>query len=546
MHIDLDDGVPAELETDSCVIGAGAAGITVARRLLAAGQRVVLVESGGLDFEPDTAALNVGANVGEPYYPLDHARLRFFGGTTAIWGGRCAELDPIDFVRRPWVPHSGWPISHADVAPYYASARKLLDLPEPASPVDLAAAGAPLPAFDEALLRMPLWNFDDRFSRFTFAACTDLLQHPRCTILTHATVTEIVAHPSARGIRHLALRGRAGRNHQVRARHYVLAAGGIENARLLLASRSVMPMGLGNAHDQVGRYFMEHPHARGGRIVGPAAWTLLNAFGRKHRIGGSNVAALIAPAERLQRERGLLNTSLTIAGRRPANGQEALGMRAYQRLKHDLAPSRSARTMWMRTKRATHAVMRVSEPLRPWLLHKLGRLDVALVVRGEQAPNPASRVLLDSETDALGVPRVKLDWRMSALDTDSVAGLVEALGRETERLGLGRVEPESWLSDPSRAWRTDPLISAHAIGGYHHIGTTRMADDPRHGVTDGDGRVHGLDNLHIVGSSLFPTSGWANPTLTILARAQRTADIIARGAAETADDAPQPLRAAHG
>lgn len=548
MHIDLDDGVPAELHADTAVIGAGAAGITIARRLLAAGQRVVLLESGGIDYEPDTAALNDGGVVGEPYYALEHARLRFFGGTTAIWGGRCAELDPIDFVRRPWVPHSGWPIGYSDIAPYYASARKLLDLPEiePTS-ADFARLAAPLPAFDGQLLRTPLWTFDDRFSRFTFDACEDLRNHPRCTILTHATVTEIVAHQAGRSISHLLLRGRAGRWHRVRAMDYVLATGGIENARLLLASRSVLPMGLGNQYDQVGRYFMEHPHARGGRITGSGAWALLRAFGRKHRIGDAMTAALIAPAERLQREAGLLNTSLTIAGRRSAEGSEALGMRAYQKLKHDLAPSRAARAMWMRTKQASHLAMSVTEPLRPWLLHKAGRLDVALVVRGEQAPNPDSRVTLNGETDALGMPRLDLDWRMSALDTDSVAGLVSALGREIERLGLGHVEAAPWLADPSRAWRTDPLISAHAIGGYHHMGTTRMSDSPRHGVTDGDGRVHGLGNLYVAGSSLFPTSGWANPTLSILALAQRTADIIALGATESAEEQrEEPMLVAHG
>lgn len=533
MHIDLDDGVSAELLADTCVIGAGAVGITVARRLLAAGQRVVLLESGGLDHEADTAALNEGRSVGEPYYPLDHARLRFFGGTTAIWGGRCAELDPIDFVRRDWVPHSGWPIDHAEIAPYYAAARDLLDLPsrEPTAE-SFARAGAPLPDFDADVLRTPFWSFDDRFNRFTFESCADLRENPRCRILTHATVTEIVALPSGRAIGHLDLTARSGRRHRVRARNYVLAAGGIENARLLLASDSIVRTGLGNAHDQVGRYFMEHPHARGGRIVGPGVWALLNAFGRKHRLDGHNAAALIAPAERLQREQGLLNTSLTIAGRRPVHGSEALGMRAYQKLKHDLAPSRRARAMWMRTKQAVNATMSVTEPLRPWLLHKAGRLDVALVVRGEQAPNPDSRVLLDGTTDALGLRRARLDWRMSAIDTDSVAGLVAALGRETERLGLGRVEAAPWLSDASRAWRTDPLISAHPIGGYHHMGTTRMADSPREGVTDATGRVHGLANLHVAGSSLFPTSGWANPTLTILALALRTADFIARGAAQ--------------
>ncbi|MDV3257264.1 MAG: GMC family oxidoreductase [Sphingomonas sp.] len=161
------------------------------------------------------------------------------------------------------------------------------------------------------------------------------------------------------------------------------------------------------------------------------------------------------------------------------------------------------------------------------MMKRFGGLDLALVIRAEQAPNPDSRVLLSDKRDAIGMPRVALDWRLSPLDVESVSGLVSALDREARRLGLGSVEPASWLSNPNRRWVCDELISAHPIGGFHHIGTTRMASNPRRGVADGWGRVHGLANLHIAGSSLFPTSGWANPTLTLLALSLRTADRIA-------------------
>ncbi|PZR51451.1 MAG: GMC family oxidoreductase, partial [Stutzerimonas stutzeri] len=316
-----------------------------------------------------------------------------------------------------------------------------------------------------------------------------------------------------------------GKRLRVVARDYVLAAGGIENPRLLLASRSVMPDGLGNQHDQVGRYFMEHPHARGGRIVDGEAWRLLKAFS-KRRSGDTSIAALIAPSAAMQAREGILNTSLTIAGRRPATGRESWGMRAYLHAKHSMDPNQAGRTLWKGVKRAVGWAQRHVDPFRPWALNRMGQLDVALVVRAEQAPNPDSRVRLSRERDATGMPRVSLDWQTSAIDVDSVEALVRALDRETRRLGLGKVEPAAWLSDPSRSWATDPLISAHPIGGYHHIGTTRMSANPRQGVTDGHGRVHGIDNLHVAGSSLFPTSGWANPTLSIVALALRTADRI--------------------
>jgi choline dehydrogenase-like flavoprotein len=528
------------VRTDVCVIGAGAAGLTIARRLLAAGHSVTVLESGGLDYEPDTAALNAGENVGEPYYELENARLRFFGGTTAIWGGRCAELEPVDFQRRSWVSHSGWPISFDEVAPYYAEARRLFELPSDPMELDhLTAAGIDLPQFDGSLLQTKLWAFDGRFNRFVFDSCRDLRDHPRCTLIIHASLTEIVPAESGRSITSVEARSLNGHRLTVQARAFVLAAGGIENPRLLLASRALSSAGLGNTYDQVGRYFMEHPHARGGRLISYHPWAILKMFGRPHLVNGQKVALLVAPAEGLQERAGILNSSLTIVGRQPAHASQNWGMRAYERIKHDMAPTRLGRMLWMHTKRVAGLAQRKTDPLRPWLLHKLGLLELALFVRAEQAPNPASRVMLSDDRDTLGMPRVRLDWRFSAQDKDSVIALVDTLGSELVRLGLGRIERADWLSDPAQMWRADPRLSSHPLGGYHHMGTTRMSADPRQGVTDRDGRVHGIANLYVAGSSLFPTSGWANPTLTIAALALRSADRLSAMLTES----PPQLRA---
>lgn len=525
MHIDFRHPAPNTLSAQTCIIGAGAAGISLARHLLAAGQRVLLIESGGLDYEKETADLNAGENVGQEYYPLNHSRLRFFGGTTAIWGGRCAELDPIDFTRRDWVPYSGWPITHATLEPYYRQARRLLDLPaEPPTPEMLAAAGVTLPSFNPEKIQTLLWLFDGRFNRFTFDSCADLSKHSHCTILTHATVREIVVDTAGKHVAHLEVRSLDGASMRVTADHYVLAAGGIENPRLLLASNSVVPHGLGNASDQVGRYFMEHPHARGGRVESTKAWQLLKAFDCKHRIGATKLQALVTPSPSTQAARRLLNTSLTISARKPADGKDSLGMSAYKRAKDHMAPTRAGRAWWMRTKKLVNGITRYSDPLRPYLMAKAGSVDLALFVRAEQAPNPLSRVTLSDRRDALGMPRVRLDWRTTTLDVESVAGLVDVLGTELQRLGMGQTIPAPWLSDGSGQWQTDPLISTHPLGGYHHMGTTRMGDDPKTSVTDANCRVHGIDNLYVAGSSLFPTSGWANPTLTIIALALRLAD----------------------
>ena len=233
-----------------------------------------------------------------------------------------------------------------------------------------------------------------------------------------------------------------------------------------------------------------------GRVVGNADWHWLSAFA-KRRVNGVEVSPAITPAEALQRREGLLNTALTLAVRQPEGGNHPLAKRAYLHVKHRTAPTRAGRSMWKATKQLVRSYTGLTGPFHPWLMRRMSGLDLAIVIRAEQAPNPDSRVRLGTERDATGMPRVALDWRLSDIDVDSVAGLVAALERESRRLGLGAVEPAKWLADPDKRWVSDELVSAHPIGGFHHMGTTRMAGDPRRGVTDGWGRVHGLPNLHI-------------------------------------------------
>jgi choline dehydrogenase-like flavoprotein len=524
MRIDCARESPEAVTADVAIVGSGAAGQAAARRLLARGCSVVLIESGGFDHDEAAADLNRGEVLGQPYHSLEQSRLRFFGGTTAIWGGRCAEPDAIDFERRAWVEHSGWPFGPSEIHRYLSEARTLLGVG------DVDTARLPRPPLLQRLssdeLAVRWWSFDPAFDRFTIDRAQDLQSDPRCTLLVHATVREVMLAGDAGSVERLDVRTTAGRAIDIRARHYLLAAGGIENPRILLASNSVATNGIGNAYDLVGRYFMEHPHGRGGRIVGRADWRWLSAFA-KRRVNGIEVAPTLTPSEALQRREGLLNSSLTIAVRQPEAGTHPLAKRAYLHVKHRTAPNRRGRSLWKATKQMVRGYTGLTGPLHPWLMKRISNLDLALVIRAEQAPNPDSRIKLIGEKDTTGMPRVALDWRLSSLDVDSVAGLVSALDRESRRLGLGSVEPSAWLADPGKSWVSDELISAHPIGGFHHMGTTRMASDPRRGVTDGWGRVHGLSNLHIAGSSLFPTGGWANPTLTILALALRTADRIA-------------------
>ena len=504
-----------ETAAEICVIGAGAAGQTVAKALADQGHDVLIVESGGVDFDAAIQELNHADNIGLPYYDLHRARLRFFGGTTAIWGGRTCRLDPIDFAVRDWVPLSGWPLTGEQLEPFYKQAEARLELISDHIGEHVLDRMRSVPQLDRDVIDASYWQFDHHIDRFTAAYRDDILKHQRISVLTRATVTRI---ETERGqVTRLRLANLAGRSASVTAKQFVLACGGIENARLLMTND------LGGA--MAGRCFMEHVHCRGGLIEADKPIDVLR-LGKSIRFKGSRFAAAIRPAEALQRQEHILNASFTINARKPPGRKMGAFMTGFNFMRHSMAvPNKAWRKMWYALKHSGTGFQEIADPYRPWLLTRLTERNIYAVVRTEQSPNPDSRIVIDpSCPDALGLPRVQLDWRVQEIDKRTVRVTMEAFGRELQRLGLGRVQPSPWLYDDSMPWEFDPLVSKNPIGGYHHMGTTRMSADPKLGVTDADARVHGLANLHVAGSSLFPTGGWANPTLTILALAFRLAD----------------------
>lgn len=512
------------IEADICVVGAGAAGISIARAFIGIGTRVCLVESGGFDFEAETQDLYSGDSVATPV-ALETGRLRMFGGTTNHWGGRCAEFSADELAARPWVPYSGWPISAATLAPWYDRARDVCGFTQPwltaretfgrlGLDPRLAVSGDVEPQLWHVTPRDggQYWNFGTQYRAV-------LERERNIRVLLHANLVGFATDPAARHVDRIALRGLTGCVATVRARFFVLCAGAIENARLLLLPGQYAPVGLGNAHDLVGRFFMQHIRAKAATIATAERLSPIQDFYNDF-VGAdqANYEVGLSLAGRLQTRAKLLNASAVLE----YEGDPKAGTTAAQDIWRKLRDGKWTDDLGTKVWRVISDLPAFGTNAERWL--KTGRHPLlplktsTVVVDLEQVPDPESRIRLGTDRDALGLPRVVADWRISDRERETARQFMIALGTELGARNLGRLRIEPELEHTGDAW------TAGIIETYHYLGTTRMAVDPSEGVVDTNCRVHGLDNVFIAGGSVFPTGGHVNPTLTITALALRLAD----------------------
>jgi choline dehydrogenase-like flavoprotein len=498
----LDNGTL--IEGDICIVGAGAAGISIALEWVDTPHKVILLEGGGFELEEEVQDLYRGGNIGRRYYPLHSVRLHFYGGTTGHWAGICAPYDPLDFTKRDWVPYSGWPIRRQDIDPFYAKAHQLVELGPYEYDVgywENSEAGLVRLPLDEAKVWTKMWQFSPP-TRFGTRYRDDVINAPNIHLYTHANVCNIEANEPVSAVEELHIKCLNGKEHTVRARYYVLACGAIQNARLLLASNRQANNGLGNDHDLVGRFFMEHPVVNSAYLVMPQPIPMklyqFTMFETKAR-------GELAVTEAQQREYNILNCTVSLLPKVFGTARPAIIDHVYQ------GNADASLRFWEDEEKAYKAGERPRVDFSEFR-------EFSLVSRLEQSPNHDSCLVLSTEKDPLGVPRVKLNWQLTGLDKRSLRKTHEIIGREIGRSGLGRVQLMDWLLEDESSW--PPFMD----GGFHHMGTTRMHDNPNEGVVDADCKVHGLGNLYVAGSAVFPTAGAANSTLTLLALTLRLAD----------------------
>ncbi|NEU71537.1 GMC family oxidoreductase [Hassallia byssoidea VB512170] len=541
--------LPADevIQTEVCIVGAGPAGITLARELIGQDFRVCLLESGDLEFNQETQSLSEGETVGDPFPNLQDMRHRQFGGHANVWnikinnqqlGLRHMPLDEIDFEKRDCIPYSGWAFSKSHLNPFYDRAHAVCKLGSFAYEAEAwEDAKSPQLPFIGDRVTTDMFQFGPR-DIFTKEYRKEINQSPNITTYLNANVVDIETDETAKNVKSVRLACLQGNKFSVVAKIFILATGGIENARLLLLSNQTQKTGLANQNDVVGRFFMDHPFIRSGMLY-PESRKIFNstALYDLRRVNNVPVMGKLHLSEEVMRHQQLLNMSFILFPR--DDKYRAPAKPSVKASKKTLLSSiRGGQVPKNVFQHLGNVMMNIDDLLVDWYDYHIKRqylfpdlshggwsdqegnehkyVKFEVLSQTEQVPNPDNRVTLSTKLDKLGCPQAQLTYRWSEIDISSIKRSQAILAEEIARAGLGQLHIE----------RDGELPDTMSFSTHHNMGTTRMHIDPKQGVVDANCQVHGISNLFIAGSSVFPTGGYANPTLTIIALAIRLADRV--------------------
>lgn len=546
MIIDANDYGPDQtIEADICIVGAGAAGIAIASEFIHSTIKVVIIESGRFssDSQLQTELFSGEVEKGSRHPRADLYRRRMIGGTTSVWGGRCVPFDGIDFERRDYIPYSGWPLTRDELLPYYQRANPFCEAGvfDYCSTSSLGAdAGEMIPGFvslDLTTTNMERFSLPTHFGRRYRATLQDA---PNVSLIYNATCTSIRLDGDGRIVEKLVFRNSKGRSLDVRARQYVLAMGGLETTRLLLSSSDIMPDGIGNHSDKLGRFYMCHLASNPGELkISPSIRNVI--YGYEKSVDGIYCRRRIAlPAETQRRHKigNMIARFIYPNAADPGHGNGILSMLFLTRSvlqpeyrgafsfgdalakpgQHKVsyrAHLKNALFDLPQTLLFSQMILRkrfLAKRKLPSVVLKSKSNTYPLDLNVEQSPEPTSRLTLTGNKDVFGMPKLRIDWRTNDVDKHTVRTGVNILREAFQKSGCAELTVDEGKID--NYW---------PVGG-HHIGTTRMTESVKDGVVDKNCRVHGIGNLYIASSSVFPTSSHANPTLTIVALAMRLAD----------------------
>lgn len=452
---------------DVCICGAGPAGITVARVLASKGKKVALFEGGDLIYKEESQSLYEGKGIGlNDWDAVKSCRLRYLGGTSNHWAGLCSYFEEVDFEKRP-NGMSGWPITRKEIFEYFEDAKNILDLPS------------------DAFTRVTSWNgkhfkiFPHAFSpptRFNQKYIAELKKSKNIDLYINANLTKINLDNDLSNVKSLQISNYNKLNIIFTSQQYVLSMGSIENARMLLANNHQVKAGIGNHSDFVGRCYMEHFNVEFGRF------TVDNSeYWKKGTV-------MLSAAETLVKKFDIGSAVLTFD---PSTAAVSYGKTA--------ALKQMLRNLICQSNTSTELARKLVD------FNCDGDGTISSMI--EQSPNLDSRVTLSQDKDIFGIPKVILNWQYNSYDARTVRTLGVEAAKEMAKIGAARIQLKDFILDANL-----PFITSHHC---HQMGTTRMALLEKDGVVDKDLKIHGIGNMYVAGSSVYPTGGGCNPTLTL-------------------------------
>ena len=508
------------IKTDICVLGGGPAGITLANELNGSSLNVVLLDAGGEQYEAHVQELYEADRVPKFYPDPKISRLRFLGGASNHWANNTSPFSPIDFEDRGWIEHSGWPISYDEIAPYYLKAAHycqtggdgysseywlpkmgLTDLLTEAKFSRLGIAKASLPP-----------------TRFYVSHGAPLVESNNVQLYKYACVVDLEFDESEKSIVSATFTSYNGIRHRVVAEQFVLSMGGLENARMLLLFNEKYKKRLGNASDNVGRYFMDHPTMNAASLLSD-----IDGLGSMGRLEGQRfLVAFFELTQKALKDNELINLRMPLTSATKYGMSD--GISSFHILKNALTKGQLPDDIF------THygnlvldADMVIEAIARKHFDTKI--FDSAREKTGyqipmmiEQIPERENRIYLSSKKDKFGLNKISIDWQVSERNKALMWRSLEVFARDMGITSIGRIR---LLKE-----RSARLFGDQLGFGHHHMGTTRMSKTPAEGVVDKNCKVFDVENLFIAGSSVFPTGSHVPPTLTIVALAIRLAETI--------------------
>lgn len=513
-----------EIDTDICILGGGVSGLVCAMELLKTNKKITVLESGGAVFDQTVQELYKAESKPSIFPNTMHSRLRMLGGSSNHWENSTERLDSIDFEKREWVSDSGWPISYDEVAKHYPEAEQYCGVGSEGynfnywkEKLNISDLVADSKALHTSILKAALPP-----TRFYEVYKSRLLNKNNLDIYTYANLVDIEWESQSGKVVRAFFKSPKGTQYSIKAQVFVMSLGGIENTRMLLSFNEKYGNKLGNKNDLVGRYFMEHPVIRGAHLY-PLKELNLGAYqGLFHQ--DQLIRARLKIKENVLRQKQLNNLRLFLLSqdkRILSHGISSMHIVASDLSKGEI-PDHFGQHLVNILKDIDVIADSISRKVFDYQLSsdadKFGGYQVLSMI--EQTPTYDSRITLGESKDSLGLKKIKIKWKLSDQDKQRTWQAMSLLSKDPSILKVGRFRLLTERED--RIWGDQLGFS------QHHIGTTKMSNNPNKGVVNPECLLNGTSNFYIGGSSVFPTGGHVPPTLTIVAMTIKLANDIQR------------------